>query len=309
MPIAHYPLTITLCYNMSKLTKLKNQPQRKFRELKNIPVHLTIIVISFIWTLPSIGLFISSFRSPDEVVKTGWWTVFEHPFNFTQYQLTNYIDVINAQGMGNAFLNSLTISIPATVIPIAIATFAAYAFAWMKFPGRQTLFMMVIALLVVPLQMTLIPVLRAYRDLGISGTFLGVWLAHTGYGMPLGIYLLRNYIGSLPQDLIEAAFVDGASHLTVFTRLIVPLSMPAIASFAVFQFLWVWNDLLVSLVYLGGTKDVAPLTLQLTNMVGSRGQDWHILTSGAFITMIVPLIVFFTLQRYFVRGILAGSVK
>ena len=294
---------------MSKLTRKKNQPKRKFRGFKNIPVHLTIIVISFIWTLPSIGLLISSFRSPDEVVKTGWWTVFEHPFNFTQYQLTNYIDVINAQGMGNAFLNSLTISIPATIIPIAIATFAAYAFAWMKFPGRQILFMMVIALLVVPLQMTLIPVLRAYRDLGISGTFLGVWLAHTGYGMPLGIYLLRNYIGSLPQDLIEAAFVDGASHLTVFTRLIVPLSMPAIASFAVFQFLWVWNDLLVSLVYLGGTKDVAPLTLQLTNMVGSRGQDWHILTSGAFITMIVPLIVFFTLQRYFVRGILAGSVK
>jgi alpha-glucoside transport system permease protein len=294
---------------MNKLTKKTKKKKNFFRELKKTPLHLTIIIISFIWTLPSIGLLISSFRSPEEVVSTGWWTVFEHPFNFTQYQLTNYIDVINAQGMGDAFLNSLTISIPATVIPIAIATFAAYAFAWMKFPGRQILFMIVIALLVVPLQMTLIPVLRAYRDLGISGTFLGVWLAHTGYGMPLGIYLLRNYIGGLPRDLIEAAFVDGASHLKVFSRLIVPLSMPAIASFAVFQFLWVWNDLLVSLVYLGGTKDVAPLTLQLTNMVGSRGQDWHILTSGAFLTMIVPLIVFFTLQRYFVRGILAGSVK
>lgn len=294
---------------LTKLTKQKKKQKRKFIDWKKTPIHLAIIIVSFIWTLPSIGLLISSFRSPDEVVKTGWWTVFEHPFNFTQYQLTNYINVINAEGMGDAFLNSLTISIPATIIPIAIATFAAYAFAWMKFPGRQILFMMVIALLVVPLQMTLIPVLRAYRDLGISGTFLGVWLAHTGYGMPLGIYLLRNYIGELPRDLIEAAFVDGASHLTIFTRLIVPLSMPAIASFAVFQFLWVWNDLLVALVYLGGTQDVAPLTLQLSNMVGSRGQDWHILTSGAFITMIVPLIVFFALQRYFVRGILAGSVK
>lgn len=294
---------------LTKLTKQKKNQKRKFIDWKKTPIHLAIMIVSFIWTLPSIGLLISSFRSPDEVVKTGWWTVFEHPFNFTQYQLTNYINVINAEGMGDAFLNSLTISIPATIIPIAIATFAAYAFAWMKFPGRQILFMMVIALLVVPLQMTLIPVLRAYRDLGISGTFLGVWLAHTGYGMPLGIYLLRNYIGELPRDLIEAAFVDGASHLTIFTRLIVPLSMPAIASFAVFQFLWVWNDLLVALVYLGGTQDVAPLTLQLSNMVGSRGQDWHILTSGAFITMIVPLIVFFALQRYFVRGILAGSVK
>jgi len=161
----------------------------------------------------------------------------------------------------------------------------------------------------VPLQMTFIPILRAYRDLGVAGSFLGVWLAHTAYGMPLGIYLLRNYIGSLPRDLIEAAAVDGASHLKIFTRLIVPLSMPAIASFAVFQFLWVWNDLLVALVYLGGTPDVAPVTLKLSNMVGSRGQDWHILTAGAFITMIVPLIVFFSLQRYFVRGLLAGSVK
>ena len=294
---------------MVKSTKQYQQQKNKFRWLKKTPLHLTIIIISLLWTLPSVGLFISSFRSADEIVKTGWWTVFQHPFDFTQYQLTNYIDVINAEGMGAAFLNSLTISIPATIIPIAIATFAAYAFAWMKFPGRQLLFIMVVALLVVPLQMTLIPVLRAYRDLGLSGTFLGVWLAHTGYGMPLGICLLRNYIGALPRDLIEAALVDGASHLTIFTRLIVPLSMPAIASFAVFQFLWVWNDLLVALVYLGGTKNVAPLTLQLTNMVGSRGQDWHILTSGAFITMIVPLIVFFALQRYFVRGILAGSVK
>ena len=277
--------------------------------LEKTPVHLALVTISLIWTLPTVGLLISSLRYRDDILNSGWWTVLQHPFDFTQYQLGNYIEVLTAQGMGEAFLNSLAISLPATIIPLAIATFAAYAFAWMQFPGRQLLFIIVVGLLVVPLQMTLIPVLQAYRFLGLSGTFLGIWLAHTGYGMPLGIYLLRNYIGGLPKDLIEAAAVDGASHLEIFSRLIVPLSLPAIASFAVFQFLWVWNDLLVALVYLGGTLDVAPLTIRLTNMVGSRGQDWHILTSGAFITMIVPLIVFFSLQRYFVRGILAGSVK
>lgn len=273
------------------------------------PIHIAIVAIAFLWTLPSAGLLISSFRKQDAMLETGWWTVFQHPFEFTQYHLENYIDVINSQGMGQSFLNSLTISIPATVIPIAIACFAAYAFAWMKFPGRQALFILVVCLLVVPLQTTLIPVLRVYRDFGLTNTFLGIWLAHTGYGLPLGIYLLRNYIGALPSDLIEAAQVDGASHLKIFTKLIVPLSMPAIASFAVFQFLWVWNDLLIALVYLGGTPDVAPVTIQLTNLVGSRGQDWHLLTAGAFISMTVPLMVFFGLQRYFVRGILAGSVK
>ena len=273
------------------------------------PIHIAIVIIAFIWTLPTVGLLISSLRRRDAMLQTGWWTIFQHPFELTQFHLGNYLEVFQSQGMGQAFFNSLTISIPATVIPIAIATFAAYAFAWMQFPGRQLLFIIVVCLLVVPLQTTLIPILRVYRDLGLSNSFLGVWLAHTGYGLPLGIYLLRNYIGALPRDLIEAAEVDGASHLKIFTRLIVPLSMPAIASFAVFQFLWVWNDLLVALIYLGGTPDVAPVTIQLTNMVGSRGQDWHLLTAGAFITMTVPLMVFFGLQRYFVRGILAGSVK
>ncbi|MGF1496880.1 MAG: carbohydrate ABC transporter permease [Elainellaceae cyanobacterium] len=296
-----------------KSVRDRNRRNRRLQQIEEFfaktPVHIAILAITLIWTLPTVGLLISSIRQRDDVLATGWWTVFQHPFDFTQYTLSNYLDVLTAQGMGQAFLNSLALAIPATVIPIAIACYAAYAFAWMEFPGRQLLFILVVGLLVVPLQMTLIPILRAYNGLGLSGTFLGVWLAHTGYGMPLGIYLLRNYIGALPRDLIEAAAVDGASHLKIFTRLIVPLSTPAIASFAVFQFLWVWNDLLVALVYLGGTPDVAPVTLRLTNLVGSRGQDWHLLTAGAFVSMIVPLLVFFALQRYFVRGILAGSVK
>lgn len=218
----------------------------------------------------------------------------------------NYDFVINSDGMGDAFLNSLTVTIPATIIPIAIAAFAAYAFAWMTFPGRQVLFIIVVGLMVVPLQVAFIPLLRIYTDLGLNGSFLGLWLAHTGFGMPLAVFLLRNYIAGLPRELIESASIDGASHFTIFVRLVLPLSVPALASFAIFQFLWVWNDLLVALVFLGGTPVV---TSRLAEMVGSRGQDWYVLTSGAFITIIVPLIVFFSLQRYFVRGLLAGSVK
>jgi alpha-glucoside transport system permease protein len=243
------------------------------------------------------------------VLSSGWWTVLLHPFDITQYSIQNYVQVLTTDNMGQALLNSIAISVPATIMAVAIAAIAAYGFAWMQFPGRQVFFVVLVGLLVVPLQMTLIPVLRLYNLLGLSGTFLGIWLAHTGYGLPLGIYLLRNYMATLPADLLEAAAVDGASHVTIFVQLILLLSLPAIASFAVFQFLWVWNDLLLALVYLGGTQDVAPLTLRLTNLVGYRGQDWHVLTAGAFVTMIVPLMVFFGLQRYFVRGILAGSVK
>lgn len=297
---------------MTSLAKPRTRARRENRFeqiMAKAPVHMAVVAIALLWTLPTLGLLISSFRPPEDILNSGWWTVFLHPFELTQFSLQNYADVLLSQGMGQAFLNSLVIAIPATIIPISIATFAAYALAWMDFPGRQWLFVVTVGLLVVPLQMTLIPVLRAYNALGISSTFLAVWLAHSAYGLPLGVYLLRNYIGSLPRDLIEAAEVDGASNLKVFTRLIVPLSMPAIASFAVFQFLWVWNDLLVALVYLGGDQDVAPVTLLLRNLVGDRGQDWHLLTAGAFISMIVPLLVFFALQRYFVRGLLAGSVK
>lgn len=296
---------------MTTLPPLKKQ--RKTNKLEQIlaktPVHIAVILIALIWTLPTIGLLISSFRPREDLLNSGWWTVLLHPFELTQLSLNNYGEVLTSEGMGQTFLNSFVIAVPATVIPIAIATFAAYALAWMRFPGRQLIFMIIVGLMVVPLQMTLIPVLRTYNQLGLAGSFLGVWLAHTAYGLPLGIYLLRNYIGSLPRELIEAASVDGASHLKIFTRLVVPLSTPAIASFAVFQFLWVWNDLLVALVYLGGNQSVAPITLTLRNLVGDRGQDWHLLTAGAFISTIVPLIVFFSLQKYFVRGLLAGSVK
>lgn len=279
------------------------------RALTRISLHLVIIVISLIWISPSLGMLISSFRPQQEIINSGWWTVFQHPFDFTQFTLENYIRVVGQEGMGRAFLNSLFISIPATLIPIAIASLAAYAFAWMEFRGRQALFMIVIGLIVIPLQMTLIPVLRLFNRLGLSGTFLGVWLAHTGYGLPLHIYLLRNFFGALPAELFESAYLDGASRWTAFSRLLLPLSVPVLASVAIFQFLWVWNDLLVALVYLGGFERVAPVTLKLSLLVGSRGQDWHLLTAAAFVSMALPLAVFFSLQRYFVRGILAGALK
>jgi alpha-glucoside transport system permease protein len=279
------------------------------KALSRLPLNLVVIGISLIWLLPSVGLLISSFRPENAVLSSGWWTIFQHPFDFTQYTLENYADVITAQGMGRAFLNSLYITIPSTIIPIMVAAFAAYAFAWMEFPGRHVLFIIVVGLLVVPLQMTLIPILRVYNQLGLAGTFIGIWLAHTGYGLPFAVYLLRNFFGSLPKDLFESAFLDGASQLVAFRRLALPLSVPALASLAIFQFLWVWNDLLVALIYLGGTERVAPLTLRLSSLVNSLGQNWHLLTAAAFVSMALPLVVFFSLQRYFVRGILAGSVK
>jgi alpha-glucoside transport system permease protein len=279
------------------------------RVLSRGPLHILIIVLALVWMLPTLGLLITSFRPPQDVANSGWWTVFEHPFNFTQYTLQNYETVIGRVGMGRAFMNSLSISVPGTIIPVMIAAFAAYAFAWMKFPGRQILFIIVVALLVVPLQMTFIPILRIFNRFHISGTFPAIWLAHTGYGLPLTVYLLHNFIAGLPSELFDSASIDGASPLQSFFRLVLPLSVPAIASVVIFQFLWVWNDLLVALIYLGGTPNVAPVTLKVANLVGSRGQDWELLTAAAFVSMVLPLIVFFSLQRYFVRGILAGSIK
>jgi alpha-glucoside transport system permease protein len=284
-------------------------------------VRITILVVVLLWLIPVVGVLVTSFRPEDLVDRTGWWTVLEHPWQTSEWTLENYREVLDTGGFQNAFLNSLAVSIPSTIIPITVAGFAAYAFSWMQFRGRDVLFVLVVGLMVVPLQMALIPILRLYTsgvsigdwqlipDLELNGTFLGIWLAHAGFGLPLATYLLRNYIGSLPSSIIESAKIDGADDFTIFWRLVVPLSVPALAAFAIFQFLWVWNDLLVAYVFLGGTRQTRVLTIALANLVGSRGENWHILTSAAFITMTLPLVVFFSLQRYFVRGLTAGSVK
>ncbi|MCU0512972.1 MAG: carbohydrate ABC transporter permease [Anaerolineae bacterium] len=353
-------------------------------------VNVVLLIVVFLWTIPTLGLLISSFRPEDQVKTTGWWTVLPHQAwvntgevleipagqtrdapitigsvtaTFAEWQagieiepgvkltwvgnlrtgrlekaerqwtanttltLENYNQVLagkdyeiqDAEGnvrripgenFNGAFLNSITVTIPATIIPILIAAFAAYGFAWMTFPGRRFLFIVVVALLVVPLQIALIPILRDYVALELNGTYLGIWLAHTGFGLPLATYLLYNYISQLPREVLESAFIDGASHFTIFVRLVLPLSVPALASFAIFQFLWVWNDYLVALIFMGITnQDQQVLTMRIAGLVGSRGQDWHLLTAAAFISMMVPLAVFFGLQRYFVRGLMAGSVK
>jgi alpha-glucoside transport system permease protein len=383
--------------------------------LNRVPTHLIIILTMIIWIFPTLGLLITSFRPPEEVGSSGWWTVFspqsasgpyaqfcaechgadgkaipqadltnleliakfprslqllamlrkdingqphmgDHPLPSAQeaadiatylrqggqetgsrFTIDNYIDalvgyrgqntyradcaagtqppnmqcdasdLLNPRGMGRAFINSLLVTIPATVLPIILAAFAGYAFAWLDFKGRFMIFAVLVGLQVVPLQMTLVPVSRFYAQMGLNGTFLGVWLFHTGFGMPYAIYLMRNFLGTLPKDLFESAYLDGASHWTAFRHLVIPLAMPAIASLAIFQFLWVWNDLLVALVFLGGTTPV--MTYQISNMVTSLGSGWQVLTAAAFLSMLLPMIVFFSLQRYFVRGMLAGAVK
>ena len=357
--------------------------------LGSLFVNGALLLLIILWTIPTLGIFVSSFRNRDDIANSGWWSVLPHrewqavkeiipgeagldpdgvmeiegvtgtfddlregietpdgkrviwignkrigkvevqervwavSWNFT---LDNYQQVLGGQdfeftrpdgtvevkpgdNMIGAFLNSLAVAVPSTVIPILIAAFAAYAFAWMNFPGRREFFIMVVALLVVPLQIALVPILRDYKALELNGTFLAIWLAHTGFGLALATYLLYNYISSLPRDILESAFIDGASHFTVFTRLILPLSIPALASFAIFQFLWVWNDYLVALIFLGGNPEFELVTQRMAAIVGARGQDWHLLTAGAFVSMVLPLAVFFGLQRYFVRGLLAGSVK
>jgi alpha-glucoside transport system permease protein len=362
---------------------METQPRRR-----SIIINLVLLVLCILWLLPTIGVFVSSFRTRDDVQTTGWWTMLPHrewtttehidippdmdhsgPMTFagatgtfqelrdgvmtpdgrrvvwlgnkrrgevvvqelrwtanTHFTLSNYADVltgkqyevVDAEGhkytlkgddLSGAFLNSVAVTIPSVVLPLTIAAFAAYGFAWMRFPGRKFAFAAMVALLVIPLQIALVPVLTDYVHLRLNGTYLALWLAHTGFGLPLAIYLLYNYIAALPREILEAATVDGASHMRIFTMIIVPLATPVLASYAIFQFLWVWNDYLVALIFIGSQPDVQVLTMRLAEIIGSRGSDWHLLTAGAFVSLVLPLVIFFSLQRYFVRGLIAGSVK
>ena len=301
-----------------------SKTQRVKRRLTSRTATIISLIIAVLWTVPTAGLFISSFRPESEIKSNGWWTIFTNPgFTFANYQEVLLSPSSSSPQLGGYFVNSLAIVIPATVFPLVIASMAAYAFAWIKFKGSGALFVLIFALQVVPLQMALIPLLQlfsawllpAQRQLNAvfplipDSTYLPVWIAHTIFALPLAIFLLHNFISEIPADVIEAARVDGASHSQVFFRIVVPLALPAIASFGIFQFLWVWNDLLVALIFSGGTPDIAPLTQRLAELTGSRGQEWQRLTAAAFVSLVIPLIVFFSLQRFFVRGLLAGSTK
>jgi alpha-glucoside transport system permease protein len=298
--------------------------KRVKRRLTSRTATIASLIIAVLWTLPTFGLFVSSFRPREQILENGWWTIFANP-GFT---LANYQEVLlsasgSAPQLGAYFVNSLAIAIPATIFPLVLASMAAYAFAWIKFKGANTLFIFIFALQIVPLQLALIPLLQMFTQflqpaldsvndalpfIPVSN-FPQIWIAHTIFALPLAIFLLHNFISEIPGEVIEAARVDGASHSQVFWRIIIPLAMPALASFAIFQFLWVWNDLLVALIFSGGTDEAAPLTQRLAELTGSRGQEWQRLTAAAFVSLAIPLIVFFSLQRYFVRGLLAGSTK
>jgi alpha-glucoside transport system permease protein len=280
------------------------RPERRGRR---IVLHVTVVALMVVWAVPTIGLLINSFRPQEELSRSGWWTALFPPY---QFSMQNYSDVLNQNGIGQAFVNSLFITIPATIIPLFVAAFAAYAFSWMQFPGRDVLFVVVVGLLVVPLQTTLIPILKLFAQWGLTGEFVAVWLAHTGYGLPFAVYLLRNFMGSLPKSVFESASLDGANHVTAFFRIAVPMSVPAFAALAIFQFLFVWNDLLVSLIYIGlANSDNLPLTAAMANLVNSLGGGWYLLGAAAFLSMVLPLAIFFGLQRYFIRGIVGGAVK
>jgi len=296
----------TVSERFGALERPRTPMERLARAFSNSTVTIIVVLIALLWSIPTFGLFISSFRPPQLIASTGWWTGLVPPWHFT---IENYQAVIKEQGFGQAFLNSLIISIPGTLFPLAIGSFAAYAFAWMKFPGRTFLFLLIVAMLVVPNQIALIPIFSLFTTIGLTGQYASVWIVHTAFGLPFSIFLLTNFFVALPKDLIESAHIDGASSWRTFWNIIIPLSVPVLASLAIFQFMWVWNDLLVALIFLGGSVDKAPLTLSVANLVGSYGQQYQLLTAAAFISMALPLVVFFALQRYFVRGLLAGSVK
>lgn len=272
--------------------------------LQRSPVHVALLAIAVVWLVPTVGLAVTSFRPRGEIQSSSWWSSLTD-WSFT---LHNYDLVLDNAKMGPSFVSSLVITIPSTLLPLAIGSLAAYAFSWIAFPFRDTIFLVIVALMVVPIQMALVPLLILFRDLGIADWYVGIWLAHTAFGLPLGIFLLRNFFITLPRDLIEAARVDGASNMRIFLKVVLPLSVPALASFGIFQFLWVWNDLLMALIFVQNS-DLWPMTIRINQMQSTYGIEWHLLSAGAFLLMIVPLIVFFALQRYFVQGLLAGSVK
>jgi alpha-glucoside transport system permease protein len=300
----------------------EHNPGRKIFSSK---IATTVVwVITVIWTVPTLGLLVTSFKDEEKILNESWWTTLLNP----DFTLANYKGVFLGDGTQSLstgvlpyFINSIVITLPATIFPIVIATMAAYALAWIRFRGSNFLFFSIFALQIVPLQMSLVPLLllftggahigsvQIFPALGIAGDFAGIWLPHTMFALPLAIYLLHNFIAGLPRDLMEAAYVDGANHFTVFRRIVLPLAIPGIASIAIFQFLWVWNDLLVALTFASGTEEVAPINSKLASLVGQYGSGYTQLSAGAFITIAIPLIVFFSLQRYFVRGLLAGSVK
>jgi alpha-glucoside transport system permease protein len=287
--------------------------------LSSRPGRLLVYALMFLWTLPTFGILVSSFRPETEVKTSGWWNWFKDP----SITMQNYRSVLSSapgsENMGKFFLNSLRITLPSVMLSVGLALVASYAFSWMKFKGRDWLFVAVVALLMVPLQMALIPMLQLFSggahigtvtifpDLNLTGNVIGVWIAHTAFGLPFCIFILKNFVSALPKELIEAARVDGAGHATTFIRLVVPLSVPAIASLAIFQFMWIWNDYLIALIFAG--RDNAPVTMKLAQVTGERGNAWHLLTASGMISMILPICVFFALQRYFVRGLLAGAVK
>lgn len=267
-------------------------------------LHGVLIALGLVWAVPSLGLLVTSLRPRADIATSGWWTALGHG----ALTLANYREVLAVQGFAGNFVNSLVITVPATVLPIAIAALAGYALAWHRFPGRDAVFLAVVALLVVPLQVTWVPVLRLFNALGITGTYVGIWIAHTAYGLPFAVFLLRNFMAELPGALFESARMDGASELRIFVSVVLPLSTPALASLAIFQFVWVWNDLINALVFL---QDRAryPLTAAIQGLLGTYGSEWHLLAAGSFVSMSLPLLVFLALQRHFVRGLTAGGVK
>jgi len=275
--------------------------------LNRTVIHVSLALIGLVWLVPTLGLLVTSFRPRSDIQSTGWWDIFN-----LHLTVENYRQVLEAQGMLQAFANTVFIAVPSTLLPLGICALAAYAFSWMRFPFRDTLFLIVVGLLMVPVQVAFIPVLTGFRELvpGLELTkgYGAVWLAHTAFALPFGIFLLRNFFITLPPDMIEAARIDGASDVWIFRKIVVPVSVPAIAAYGIFQFLWVWNDLLMALVFVQDASKF-PMTRAIQNLLSQYGTEWHLLAAGAFLLMIVPLIVFFSLQRYFVQGLLAGSIK